>query len=552
MIKKIFNLEKNWLIFLIILLVVSASLAIWSAKEDSETTDECVYIASSYNILKHGNFSFNPEHPPLSKYFFAIPLLFTQINEPDYNKLVYDSSDYYYYSFWEIFQYGNNFLYHVGNDAELIIFLARLTSVVFMLGLGILIFFWTKQLFGLKPAFFSLILYLFNPLVLSTGHIANPDMVSAFTFTLFLYIFWKFSKKQNTLFLLLSGIFLGVALLSRFSSLILVPYFVIWLIYYGVKDKKILFQLRNILIILALSFIIVWIGYGMPLKTAPHFTKNSYQVTVGEKDGSGKYNQIFHKFADVIIPADYFKGLIVTLHLQETGLGSFLDGKHSGGGGWWYYFPMTFFYKSPLYLIFFVFIYIIIAFTKPKHFFSKDNIYLLGMIILFSAIAMKSKMDLGVRYIFPVYILTFIALGQITQNFKNYLVNIFWVILIGGTVYTMIIISPKYITYFNEIAGGAENGYKHLLDSNIDWGQDVKRLNNFMKENKIDKIYMDYVWKKNPLSYYKINYEVFNPEIHHKGFLAISVSNLVNNNWISKNYELVSRLGNSLYIFKIK
>ncbi len=33
--------------------------------------------------------------------------------------------------------------------------------------------------------------------------------------------------------------------------------------------------------------------------------------------------------------------------------------------------------------------------------------------------------------------------------------------------------SPHQFTYFNEAGGGPENGYKHLLGSNVDWGQDA-------------------------------------------------------------------------------
>jgi len=36
-----------------------------------------------------------------------------------------------------------------------------------------------------------------------------------------------------------------------------------------------------------------------------------------------------------------------------------------------------------------------------------------------------------------------------------------------------LLIHPHYLSYFNEAAGGAENGHYHLIDSNIDWGQDL-------------------------------------------------------------------------------
>ena len=35
---------------------------------------------------------------------------------------------------------------------------------------------------------------------------------------------------------------------------------------------------------------------------------------------------------------------------------------------------------------------------------------------------------------------------------------------------------PDYLAFFNAAAGGPAQGPRYLLDSNIDWGQDTKRL----------------------------------------------------------------------------
>jgi len=552
--KKIFNFKTNWKIFLVIILIIASGLAVWASWEDSETTDESAYIAASFVQLKYHNYDFNPEHPSVSKYFFALPLQFIKLNEPSYNQLLKDSKDFYYSSFWEIFQYGNKFLYNLGNNAEQIIFLARLTSIFSMLSLGILIFFWTREWFGIKAAFFSLILYLFNPLVLAMGHIANPDMISAFVFALSLYIFWKFTKKINSFWLILCGVFLGIALATRFSNLILIPFYLFWMIYFGIKSKTVLLNFKNFILILLIAFLTLWISYGAPINFV---SKYSDSLTVNAFDSqnqepiSVKYSQYMHKFCPNFIPANYCKGLMITLYLQEHGLSSYLDGKFSAAG-WWYYFPLAFVYKTPLYLIFFMIVLLGLAITKPRKIFSLQNCYLLSIILLFIIFSLKSKMDLGIRYILPIYVISFILLGQIILFFKKIWITIFWLIAVGGIIYTMTIISPRYLTYFNAIAQGPQNGWKHLLDSNLDWGQDAKRLNKYLKDNKIDKIYLSYIWKKEPLQYYFIKYEDFDRVKAQNGYLAISVSNLPANQWIFDQYDLVSRLGNSLYIFKIK
>jgi len=61
------------------------------------------------------------------------------------------------------------------------------------------------------------------------------------------------------------------------------------------------------------------------------------------------------------------------------------------------------------------------------------------------------------------------------------------IILIWYLIET-IVIAPHFIAYFNEFVGGAKNGYKYAVDSNLDWGQDLKRLAKFVEENHIEKL----------------------------------------------------------------
>ena len=54
---------------------------------------------------------------------------------------------------------------------------------------------------------------------------------------------------------------------------------------------------------------------------------------------------------------------------------------------------------------------------------------------------------------------------------------------------------PFYISYFNETIGGSINGYKYVADSNLDWGQDLKRLAEYVEENNIEIIKVDDFWR---------------------------------------------------------
>jgi hypothetical protein len=99
---------------------------------------------------------------------------------------------------------------------------------------------------------------------------------------------------------------------------------------------------------------------------------------------------------------------------------------------------------------------------------------------------------------------------------------------------------PHYLSYFNVLGGGPDNGHQVLVDSNIDWGQDLLRLKEWMEENEIDSIRLSWFGSADP-AYYDIDYEPlpglthhfdlwwdvpFDPAAPEPGVYAISVSNL--------------------------
>ena len=65
-----------------------------------------------------------------------------------------------------------------------------------------------------------------------------------------------------------------------------------------------------------------------------------------------------------------------------------------------------------------------------------------------------------------------------------------------------IAIHPHFLAYFNEIVGGSANGYKHLTDSNVDWGQGLKALGESLSEkDRADGIYLCYFGTADPHAY---------------------------------------------------
>ncbi|MDD5099248.1 MAG: hypothetical protein PHP35_02810, partial [Candidatus Colwellbacteria bacterium] len=135
------------------------------------------------------------------------------------------------------------------------------------------------------------------------------------------------------------------------------------------------------------------------------------------------------------------------------------------------------------------------------------------------------------------------------------------------------IVTPNYLSYFNEIGGGTKKGYENAVDSNYDWGQDLKRLSSFVKENNINKIAVDYFGGGNPKYYMGEDVVEYwwsskgNPKDHGIEWLALSVNTLQQArgkthegfirkqedeySWLLNAYEPYAKAGPSIFIYKL-
>jgi hypothetical protein len=135
-------------------------------------------------------------------------------------------------------------------------------------------------------------------------------------------------------------------------------------------------------------------------------------------------------------------------------------------------------------------------------------------------------------------------------------------------------IHPHYLAYFNELIGGPDNGYRYLVDSNLDWGQDLKGLGLYMRERNIEKVHLSYFGAADPHNYgiryeWMPSYYLPNDYLNDKGqitpfripdsgIVAISATNLQNlyftdktfYDWL-KRYDPVEKIGYSIFIYDL-
>jgi hypothetical protein len=190
------------------------------------------------------------------------------------------------------------------------------------------------------------------------------------------------------------------------------------------------------------------------------------------------------------------------------------------------------------------------------------------------ATSLVSNLNIGVRHLMPVFPFTILLVsGGIVHLLKEPFSKIKYAvlaILFLWQAFSVFNIYPHFIAYFNEIAGGPDRGYLYVVDSNLDWGQDLKRLKGWMDENSVDKIYLDYFGGGDTNYYLGEKYFPWSgtkkpEELPRGSYLAVSVNQLQGGraipvkgydqasdyyNWLD-NYEPIAKIGYSIFIYKI-
>ncbi|MEE8131444.1 MAG: glycosyltransferase family 39 protein, partial [Candidatus Paceibacterota bacterium] len=517
--------------------------------QESATMDELAHIPAGYGYVRYLDYRLNPEHPPLVKAISAAPLLFLDIEFP-LNKTSWQQD---VNGQWTA---GTQFLYELGNDADKIINWVRLGPMLLTIILVVFIYVWARELIGRWWALLPTFLFSLSPTVLSHGHYVTTDMGAALGIFLATYYFIKFLFKPSRKHLIWAGLAFGIAQLMKFSAVLLIPFFIFLIIIFfiwkiNLEPRKVVlhaFKYAGWLIaIFIIGYALVYAAYFLftfnyPVEKQISDTEFILSSFAGGPDPTIETCNSLRCLAEVNI---YMAGNKVLRPVGQYMLGVLMVIQRSGGGntayflgevsasGWWNYFPVVFALKESipsLILIGLAFLlgsWSIIKKLKIQN--SKFKIFMdylgthfaefsmLAFVIFYWLYSIKSPLNIGIRHILPtmpfIYILSAGALKKwvnrettesenlwkrITNVVLNFIKSSFKSVVIAVLIIWYLIevlfAFPYYISYFNQFGGSTENGYQYVVDSNYDWGQDLKRLKKFTEENLApnEKIAVDY------------------------------------------------------------
>jgi len=170
--------------------------------------------------------------------------------------------------------------------------------------------------------------------------------------------------------------------------------------------------------------------------------------------------------------------------------------------------------------------------------FLDDTVYTLLPLAVFLVAAMTAKLNIGARHILTIYPFVLLLAGCAVNKFYGAPRKSFRLLLVSLCLLAIsefISIYPHYLAFFNQFTGGPRNGHKYLIDSNLDWGQDLKGLKHWMDEHDVRHINLSYFGTADP-AYYRIDCthlpgepffdEKLTGDPRLPGFVAVSVTNL--------------------------
>ncbi len=579
------------------LLLIMGAVALTSILEDSVTMDESPHITAGYSYLKFRDMRLNPEHPPLLKDLAAIPLLFQNINFPT-DHVAWSSM---VNAQWDL---GPQFLYRAGNDPDKIILWGRIGPILLMLLFGWFVFKWARELFGAKWGLFTLALFAFAPTIMAHGRLVTTDVPAAFAFFIAIYYYVKLLKNPSGKNLIIAGIAFAIAQLLKFSLVLLLGFLpaitVLWIIINaGSKASRVGAWGLRFFAVLAITALIILPVYQF------HVQNYSPEKQAADIRHILQDNK-FPAFTDALVwmtdkpilraYAQYGLGVSMVFMRVAGGNTTYFLGEVSNQA-WLYYFPVVFLLKEPAALLILMGLSLIL-FSKrmlgpPRNgkFVNcmRDNfeeIAMLLFVVFYWVISITGNLNIGVRHVLPTFPFLYLLIaGQLKRwittsppspllrkergvsifpSLRRRGVGVVKIISIAVLVFWYIASSigvyPHYIAYFNEFAGGPANGYKYVVDSNLDWGQDLRRLKKFVAEKNIDHIKVDYFGGGDVKYYLGDKAEIWHADNGETtGWLAVSATFLQTSRaypwasyaWLDK-YTPVKKIGFSIFVYNIE
>ncbi|MEU5047419.1 ArnT family glycosyltransferase [Streptomyces griseorubiginosus] len=449
-------------LLVVVLLAQMAAVMLTTAVQQTPTIDEPVYVATAAEYLHGQGIRYNPEHPPLGKLVIAAGVA---IADPHVDTGFHGPQ----------IDLGPHLLYESGNDPWTLMFWGRLPVIVLTLLFGLVVFAFARELAGRAAGLTALALYAFSPDVVAHGSLATLDVPTAGFLLTSVWLLWR-ARLRPRLYVPLAGLALGAALATKMSALPAVPVFMglaalsVWHAHPDTERRRRLLRVLAGAAVTAVAAIaVVWASYLVVDPRLRWTSQDPVPVVHGLR------GTLAHLLP---LPRPYTDGMLLQFRFENHPWEGFLFGRVYTGH-LWYYLPAALLVKTPLGLLALwaagAVALVAVRRLRPA------APYLLVPAGVLLASAMTGVRDFGTRYTLFLPMFLTVAAGCVLAVRRRWATGATAALVLFVAVSSLRTF-PYYLPYSNEAFGGPSATHLRLHDSNVDWGQDLGRLADRLRE----------------------------------------------------------------------
>ncbi len=475
------------LLCLLLLLGIGATRIIMTYGVFSQTWDEPAHLAAGMQWLDKGLYTYEAIHPPLARVAVAfLPFL-----------------DGLRFMGQEMWSEGNEIL-HARGSYTWNLALARLGVLPFFLLATGVVWGWSRRLFGNTTALLSTLLFTTLPPILAHSGLATTDMALTATFAGALLAFICWLENPTLMRSVLLGLAGACAILAKLSALLFLPACALaflalhWVVGRGTSKTTVSYSShwRMVGPIILVAVLVTWGGYRFTTGSMTNTEERPHGIVDKVVGADGFFHGLAYAFIEApIFPApELLKGIKRVKAKNASGHSGYLLGKPRKTGVW-YFFPVVLAVKSPLPFLILTLIgfFSLVRLWRCRRTWSSLTPAVGSIVLLL--VCLPSNINLGVRHILPIYPLLAIVAG--------YGATKLWTVgrprLIGASAVFVLVVwhlvssfltHPDYLAYFNELANHQPGWF--LVDSDLDWGQDLKRLATTLRARGVEEVAIAY------------------------------------------------------------
>lgn len=476
------------------IILVHVALLAWGAHRHSPTIDEWGHLPAGLMYWREGRHDVYRVNPPLVRAVATLPLLVDGPRTDGIAPLADGPR--------RSEELAGLYLYtRDGSQAFRYFALARWACIPFSVLGATVCYRWSKELYGAESGRVALMLWCFSPSILAYAQLITPDAGAAAVGVAAHYVYWRWLREPKWSTCFLVGIVLGLTLLTKTTWILL---FALWPMLWALAllgkeaiGKRWCREANQLLTIFGIAVLVLNAAYDFRGSLTPlgkyQFVSKTLAGPGGDVQAAlGQPEQRRNRFAGtwaaaipVPFPRDFLLGIDTQKLDFESRPWSYLRGQWQRSG-WWDYYLYAMAIKEPLGTLGLTLLATLLYVRAKAREGLRNEAYLLSpAVAVLALVSSQTGFNHHMRYVLPAfpYLFIFAAKPFAACFARSRWMTFFAAGLLAWSITSSLTVFPHSLSYFNQLVGGPEKGHAHLVNSNIDWGQDLIYLREWLQRH---------------------------------------------------------------------